>query len=213
MSESILKSLPKNITVIAVSKLQPIAKIRELHRETGHLDFGENYLQEASQKMIELKDLPLRWHFIGRLQKNKIKGIVGNFELIHSVDSESLIQKISEVARQKNLTQKILLQVNLAKEDSKGGFEPRELEANFSKWVQTPSIKILGLMTMPPLENSKPSSKTEPAQNYFSQLRQLAEQLGVSELSMGTSADYKEALREGATMIRLGTILFGERKK
>lgn len=207
MNPLILDSIPKNVKVVAVSKLQPSDRIRELHLKTGHLDFGENYLQEATPKMVDLKDLNLRWHFIGRLQKNKLRGIVGNFDYIHSVDSPALIQKISEIALEKKAEQKILLQVNLSKEETKGGFEPRFLEENFCNWVQTPFVKIVGLMTMPPLT----SSVVEPTENYFSQLRQLAVRINVPELSMGTSSDYQLALREGATMIRLGTILFGNR--
>lgn len=211
MKNSILASIPSRVCVVAVSKLQPVEKIRALHQSSNHLDFGENYVQEALAKMTELKDLKLRWHFIGRLQRNKLKSIVGNFDLIHSVDDEKLIDKISQVAGEKKITQKILLQVNLSGEESKGGFDPHFLEENFSKWVKTPSVKIVGLMTMPPLTKLQTSPSSEPNKKYFLKLRQLAEKLQLSELSMGTSSDYVEAIQEGATLVRLGTILFGER--
>lgn len=201
--------------ILAVSKLQPEQKIRDLYSQ-GQRHFGENYVQEALEKVEHLKDLSdLHWHFIGHLQKNKAKYVVGKFSLIHSVDSLELAQALSRQCQTKNLEQNILLQVNLAHEETKGGFDRPALLEKWSALTQLPGIHICGLMTMPPLTETG-----EEVRPYFKELRELLEQLrsGVNlgthpltELSMGTSHDYKVAVEEGATIVRLGTILFGER--
>lgn len=197
----------KAAKLIAVSKLQSAAKIRALAMQ-GQLAFGENYVQEAIEKIETLRDLTIEWHFIGHLQKNKVKQVVGNFAYIHSVDSVELAEKISQQAGKLNLRQKILLEVNIANEASKAGFKPQNLEASFLKIVQLPHLQVCGLMTMPPLLNDN-----ETTRGYFHQLKKLADKVQLPELSMGTSADYQTALKEGATMIRLGTVLFGERPR
>lgn len=201
--------------ILAVSKLQPEQKIRDLYSQ-GQRHFGENYVQEALEKVEHLKDLSdLHWHFIGHLQKNKAKYVVGKFSLIHSVDSLELAQALSRQCQTKNLEQNILLQVNLAGEETKGGFDRQTLLEKWSELKQLPGIHLCGLMTMPPLTETG-----EEVRLYFRELRELLEQLrsGVdlsthplTELSMGTSHDYKVAVEEGATIVRLGTILFGER--
>ncbi len=191
--------------LLAVSKLQPNEKIRTAAQE-GQIHFGENYVQEALTKQNELKDLKIHWHFIGHLQKNKVKQIVGKFDLIHSVDSIALAQKISSVASDLNITQNILLQINLANEDSKGGFSSQELVSAMEQIQDLPHIKVAGLMTMPPLFED-----SELCRPYFQQLKALADQFQLEHLSMGTSSDYRIALEEGATWVRLGTVLFGER--
>lgn len=211
IADQILNAIPKDVLVLAVSKLQPPEKIRELYKRRGHLDFGENYVQEALSKQIELADLPLKWHLIGSLQTNKIKSIVGKFELIHSVDSLKLTEKISQQAHLKNVEQKILLQINIAQEKSKGGFDINDYERDLETILKLPAIRVEGLMTMPPL-----SDNPEDARAYFRALRQLSEKLQnwrptARALSMGTSGDYKIALEEGATILRLGSVLFGER--
>lgn len=207
------KALPARI--LAVSKLQPADKVRRLYNEGQRL-FGENYVQEALEKQTALSDLPdIQWHLIGHLQKNKAKMVVGKFFLIHSVDSLELAQILSRQCEQKGLQQNILIQVNLAGEDSKEGFSPDTLESHWSELAKLPNLHLLGLMTMPPLTEN--GSEVRP---YFAELRQLRDRLKttvdtavhpMNELSMGTSHDYLVAAEEGATIVRLGTILFGER--
>jgi pyridoxal phosphate enzyme (YggS family) len=215
--ENILYNIQKKATapkvqLVAVSKLQPVEKIRELAAQ-GQKIFAENYVQEALPKMQVLKDLNLEWHFIGRLQKNKVKQIVGVFSLIHSVDSLQLVEKINHIAEEKGLIQKILLQLNLSGELSKGGLSRSEFEKSIPALQEFKNISIAGLMTMPPLFDDV--EKTRP---YFHELKELqkkhsATMSDLHELSMGTSADFEIALSEGATLVRLGTLIFGERQE
>lgn len=206
MNFEILKTIPKNVRVIAVSKLQPLEKMKALAESTGHKDFGENYTQEALPKLSALENYHLTWHLIGHLQTNKIKQAVGHFQFIHSVDSEKLLLAIQKQAQSQNTVQKILLQINVAGEDSKGGFSENELNSGFQAWKALSHVNIVGLMTMPPLvENG------EQNRPHFLRLKSLADHLQLKELSMGTSHDYKTAIECGATMIRLGTLVFGER--
>lgn len=201
--------------LLAVSKLQPVQKIRDLYSQ-GQRRFGENYVQEALQKQEELADLPdLEWHLIGHLQRKKAKQVVGKFHLIHSVDSLELAQTLSQQCLLQKLTQRILVQVNLAEEASKEGFAKETLLKQWEPLTKLPGLQIMGLMTMPPL--TEDGGEVRP---YFAELRALQEQLKtttdvsahpMNELSMGTSHDYKVAVEEGATIVRLGTILFGER--
>ncbi|MGZ3768826.1 MAG: YggS family pyridoxal phosphate-dependent enzyme [Bdellovibrio sp.] len=201
--------------VLAVSKLQPEEKIRALYKEGQRL-FGENYVQEALDKIDHLQDLQdIEWHLIGHLQKNKAKYVVGKFALIHSVDSLELAEALSRQCVNKNVKQAILIQINLAKEETKSGFDEQNLKNSWSKLISLPSLQIQGLMTMPPL-----TENGEEVRPYFRELRELLNELRIStdlnrhplrELSMGTSHDFKVAVEEGATIVRLGTILFGER--
>jgi pyridoxal phosphate enzyme (YggS family) len=204
--EKISSELSKN-KICAVSKLQPPIKIRELYAK-GQRIFGENYVQEALEKQDILKDLPgIEWHLIGHLQKNKAKQVVGKFSLIHSVDSLDLAKTLGRLASARQLTQKVLIQVNLAEEESKSGFNKAEFEKAWPELQQIPGLNICGLMTMPPL-----TENPEDVRPYFRELAQLLRQRpGLTVLSMGTSHDYQVALEEGATIVRLGTILFGER--
>lgn len=200
--------------VLAVSKLQPEEKIRALYAE-GQRQFGENYVQEALDKIQHLKDLEIEWHLIGSLQKNKAKFVVGQFALIHSVDSLELAEVLSRQCVNKQVSQNILIQVNIAAEDSKGGFTPEAVTAAWDRLTELPQLHIQGFMTMPPLTET--GVEVRP---YFKELRHLRDQLktktdlsvhSLQELSMGTSHDYAVAIEEGATIVRLGTILFGER--
>lgn len=205
----------KPAKILAVSKLQPAEKVRALHAEGQRL-FGENYVQEALEKQSVLSDLSdIQWHLIGHLQKNKAKLVVGKFHLIHSVDSLELAQVISRQCEQKGVSQNILIQVNLAGEASKEGFSAETLENQWAELMKLPHLHIYGLMTMPPLTET--GAEVRP---YFAELRQLRDRLKtttdttvhpLNELSMGTSHDYPVAVEEGATIVRLGTILFGER--
>jgi pyridoxal phosphate enzyme (YggS family) len=204
---SIKKNLKPNQKILAVSKLQPTDKIQKLYAE-GQVDFGENYVQEALGKIEELKNLKIDWHLVGPLQKNKIKYLKNHFAYIHSVNSLETAQIISAQAEKINYIQKVFIQVNVSNESSKSGFTIDEFKTKWPELSQLQHIKVIGLMTMPPLQN-------EPEQNQpiFKALKDLADQYQLSELSMGTSHDYETALKEGATWIRLGTVLFGERIK
>lgn len=213
--EQIWNEIPRHVKVVAVSKLQPSTKIRALYEHPlshHHLDFGENYVQEALEKKRDLVDLPLHWHFIGHLQSNKAKQVVGDFDLIHSVDSVKLARKISELAQAAGTRQAVLLEINLSGEESKSGFSRDDFRAALPELAQMKGLEIQGLMTMPPLNAKNP----ETSRPYFRELRHLSKELSqvfpaAHELSMGTSSDYKIAVEEGASLIRLGSILFGER--
>lgn len=193
--------------IIAVSKFQPIEKIVELYNK-GYRHFGENYVQEALDKVEALKHLDITWHFIGSLQKNKIKYLQKKFKYIHSIDSLEQIKVLDQKNQAIDHIQNIFLQVNLADELTKSGWSESTLLAAWPQISQFNHVKSVGLMTMPPLEN-------EPEKNrlYFKKLVALGKKMGLEEFSMGTSHDYKIALEEGATWVRLGTVLFGERSK
>ncbi|KIC75476.1 UPF0001 protein [Neochlamydia sp. TUME1] len=196
----------EDIKLIAVSKKQPWEFIFPLYQE-GCRNFGENRIQEALPK---IKQAPpdCYWHFIGPLQKNKVRKAVGPFVLIHSVDSLDLANKIAEVSKQLNLITAILLQVNTSQEQSKQGMTCEECYQNFNDFLSLPHLDVQGLMTMAPLtDNEKIIAKS------FERLRRLKEALlkdykpsnQLPHLSMGMSQDYKLAIREGATLLRIGS--------
>lgn len=193
--------------LLAVSKLQPLEKIRDLASQ-GQKAFGENYIQEALEKIEALKDLNLEWHLIGPIQKNKVKYLKNNFAYLHAIDSLELAELVSKKASEIGYVQKVFIQVNLAKEATKAGFDESSVIAAWDKLTQLSHVKIVGLMTMPPLQNEALDNQV-----HFKKLKNLADRLHVKELSMGTSHDYEVALKEGATWIRIGTVLFGERQK
>lgn len=201
----ILKSLAPHQKLLAVSKLQPTEKIRDLYHE-GQRHFAENYVQEALLKIEQLSQLEIEWHLIGPLQKNKVKLLKKNFAYIHSVDSFELAQKISDAAESLQHVQKIFIQLNLSGENTKSGLPPDTFSKIWPELQQLRGIQVVGLMTMPPLENIPEKNRA-----FFKQLKYIGTQLQLQEYSMGTSQDYQVALEEGATWIRLGTILFGER--
>lgn len=213
---TIKSNLPPSCRLIAVSKMQSLEAIRALAAE-GQKLFAENYVQEALPKLESLKELQLEWHFIGHLQRNKAKLVVGMFNLIHSVDRIELLQEIDRIAQTKNLVQDVLIEINLSGEDTKAGFRIGA-EESFSQEIllwkgKYPHVRICGLMTMPPLQNNPEENRP-----YFQKLRDLRDTLKVKqtqiqELSMGTSSDYRVACEEGATMVRLGTVLFGARNR
>lgn len=201
-----------DVKVIAVSKLQPLDKIKNLFAQ-GQRCFAENYVQEAIAKQLELKSLPIEWHLIGHLQKKKLNSVLGKFSLIHSVDSLDLAQNLSKKCLVKKLTQEILLQVNVSGEDSKEGWSPSELLEQWANLEILPNLRIVGLMTMPPS-----TQNPEMARPYFRALRLLRDEIQkksqnhkLTELSMGTTQDYLIAIEEGATFVRIGVRLFGER--
>lgn len=199
----------RSITLIAVSKTQPIEKIRALY-ELGHRDFGENYVQELIQKSQELKETcpDLRWHFIGHLQSNKVKSLLPIVSSIQSVHSLELAQEISKRWMNGGFSGliPIFLEVNIDSEDSKSGFVINEIQSASKKVKALQGVDLRGLMCIP-------SPSSEPAR-AFRELRELSVSSDVftkKELSMGMSSDFEIALHEGATHVRLGTVLFGER--
>ena len=196
--------------VIAVSKKQSVEKIKSLN-ELGHNVFAENYWQEAEEKIKALIDLNIEWHFIGALQSKKIKEIVGNVELIHSVSRLVELEKISAIAKEKKIEQKILIQLNIANEESKSGVPVDEIKEFCQQAENFAHIKVCGLMVFPPLEDSE-----EKAIHWFQTAKTLFEELKQNHkewdtLSMGTSSDYHLAYRCGATHLRVGESLMGSR--
>ncbi|MBR4412245.1 MAG: YggS family pyridoxal phosphate-dependent enzyme [Lachnospiraceae bacterium] len=203
----------EDVTLIAVSKTKAAEMIQELY-DAGYRDFGENYVQELSEKMNLLPE-DIRWHMIGHLQTNKIKYIIDKVYMIHSVDSLHLAQAIGKEARKRNITAKILLEVNVAEEDTKFGFTSENLEENFKEIKNIEGIEVWGLMTSAPyVENA------EENRQYFVKLRSLMVDLkdkGLYNknrffLSMGMTCDYTVAIEEGADFVRVGTAIFGARK-
>lgn len=200
------------VQLIAVSKTKPIPMLSELY-EHGCRDFGENKVQELVEKYEALpKDI--RWHMIGHLQRNKVKYIVDKVYLIHSVDSLRLAEEISKEAVKKNVTVNILIEVNVAQEETKFGLKTEETEELVKSISALPGICVKGLMTIAPyVENA------EENRQYFRNLKQLSvdimhkniDNISMGALSMGMSGDYSVAVEEGATYVRVGTSIFGER--
>jgi hypothetical protein len=201
---------PDEIQLVAVSKTHPPEAVAEAVA-AGQALFGENRVQEARAK-IPLTPGRARWHLIGHLQKNKIRQALPLFELIHSVDSLDLARDIQRVADEEGFQPKILLEVNLAGESTKLGFKPELLARDLEALISLGRLDLEGLMVIPP-----PAPKAEDSRRYFVQLRQLRDRLEsefrlrLPELSMGMSSDYPVAVEEGATLVRVGTALFGER--
>lgn len=209
--ESNKQSLVHRPRLIAVSKKQSIEKIQELY-DLGLKHFAENYLQEAMNKIEALQHLNINWHFIGKIQSKKIKDIVGNFELIHTVSRMSEVEGISKVAGNKGLIQKILVQVNIADEESKQGFSVAEILEAIKAIQEVENILLKGLMVFPPLSENEVEVSLwfQKSKKLFDQLR---ERVGESfdQLSMGTSDDFHLAIRSGATDLRVGSRLMGPR--
>lgn len=201
-----------DVQVVAVSKLHPAADIRTVHEQTGQLDFGENYVQEATAKQDELSGLDVRWHFIGGLQSNKAKYVAGRFALVHSVDSAKLATMLDKKARSLGVVQDILLQVNIAGEEQKSGVAEDGLNRLADEVAAMEGLRVQGLMTMPPFFNDP-----ERARPVFAELRRLRERLSarmgkeLPHLSMGMTGDFVPAVEEGATLVRIGTRIFGAR--
>ena len=198
--------IPSNVNILAVSKgfkSQEIMTIQNL----GQNDFGESKFQEASEKQLFLKDLKqITWHFIGRIQSNKIRKIVQNFKYIHSVDSFEKLQKISKVSSEEKKNPLIMLQVKLSNDPTKGGFNPEHLIDKWSEIKELQNIRLSGLMTI----NPKGLSSKENIE-LFKKCRSLADLLQLPDCSMGMSGDWEEAIEAGSTWLRLGALIFGER--
>ena len=196
---------PSSSRLLAVSKGHPAESVRCV-AELGQFDFGESRVQEALPKQEALIDLNLRWHFIGRLQSNKVRPVVKAFDVIHSVDSLSLAERVSRIALEEDRLPEVLLQVKLRPDPSKGGLSADELGAIWSDLQALPGLRISGLMTMAPLDMAAEQRKA-----LFSDCRALVDQLALAECSMGMSTDWKEAAEAGSTWLRIGSALFGPR--
>ncbi len=203
---------PDEVTLIAVSKTKPVSMLQEIY-DHGCRDFGENKVQELLEK-YEVMPKDIRWHLIGHLQRNKVKYVVDKAALIHSVDSLKLAEEISKEALKKNVEADILIEVNVAEEESKFGTRTEDAIELVLQIAKLPGIHIKGLMTIAPyVENP------EENRQYFAQLRQLSvdisakniDNVSMNVLSMGMTGDYETAVSEGATLVRVGTGIFGER--
>lgn len=202
------------VTLIAVTKNVAMDQIEQAFN-CGVTEYGENRVQDALTKQDEMPPHmadKIQWHFIGHLQTNKVKKVVGRFALIHSVDSMHLAQEVSLEAGKRSVVQPILLQAKLADDPGKGGFSPDELKAQFEQISQLPNLSIRGLMTMAPYTDD-----LETQRRCFQGLRGLRDDLQkfsrvpLTELSMGMTDDWQEAIKCGATMVRLGRAIFGDR--
>lgn len=200
------------VTLIAVSKTKPVSMLQEVYHE-GVREFGENKVQELSEKQPQLPQ-DIHWHMIGHLQRNKVKYIVGNVALIHSVDSLRLAEEISIQAVKKSLCQNILVEVNIAQEESKFGISKEETMQLVEEISKLPGVHICGLMTIAPFVENPEENRI-----YFRKMRELSvdiahkniDNVDMDILSMGMTGDYMVAIEEGATMVRVGTGIFGER--
>jgi pyridoxal phosphate enzyme (YggS family) len=199
-----------DIELVAISKTHEAEKVRAA-LDAGQGIFGESRVQEARAK-IPLLPSSARWHFVGRLQKNKIRHALPLFELFHSVDSLALARDINRIAEEEGVHPRVLLEVNVAGEGSKIGFAPDSLRAEMETLLQLPRLNIEGLMTIPPL-----APEAEASRKFFIALRELRDefaaqfQVSLPQLSMGMSDDFPVAIEEGATVVRVGTAIFGKR--
>lgn len=201
---------PKSVQLIAVSKTFPADDVRAA-MEAGQQAFGESRLQEAESK-IELLPSSLHWHFIGRVQRNKVRRILPRFEVIHAIDSLRLALYTDEISKELGLFPKVFLQVNIAGEESKGGFETKVIQAEIEALLALERLEVMGLMCIPPAAKTPDDSR-----QWFAALRLLRDQLEratgapLPALSMGMSGDFEVAIEEGATHVRVGSSIFGGR--
>ena len=204
---------PSSVRLIAVSKTFPLDAVREAY-DAGQREFGENRVQEGLQKIERSADLSIRWHLLGHLQTNKARKAASAFAMIQSVDSVELLQKLDRGATDEGRTPELLIQVDLAGETTKFGSPPDEVPRIFEAATACRAARVVGLMTLPPLPDTP-----EDARRWFRQLRELRDGWVASgvpsamlrELSMGMSGDFEVAIQEGATMVRVGTAIFGRR--
>ena len=205
---------PVSVRLLAVSKTVSAQSVKEAI-DAGIRLLGENYIQEAREKIDALMGSPATWHFIGHLQTNKARFAVELFDLIHSVDSLKLARELDKQARRQGKAQQILIQVNIAEEKSKSGITEQAAPQLIREVSRCDNLSVRGLMTMPPFFNAP-----EKVRPYFKALRQLAHRIGamniegvtMTELSMGMTGDFEVAVEEGATIVRVGTAIFGERQ-
>ncbi len=200
----ILKSLGDDCQLIAVSKTKPVEMIQEVY-DMGIRDFGENKVQELVSKKELLPD-DIRWHMIGHLQTNKVKDIIDKAYLIHSVDSIKLLNEINKQAIKKDIVVNILLEINIANEESKYGFKVEEIDDVIKNIKEYKNVNLKGLMCVAPNTDNP-----EDNRKYFKIMKELKDKYNLEILSMGMSNDYLVAVSEGATYVRIGTKIFGER--
>ena len=202
----IKNQIPSNVNILAVSKGFKSQEIKTI-QNIGQNDFGESKFQEAFEKQLILKDFKqIKWHFIGRIQSNKIRKIVQNFKYIHSVDSFEKLQKISSISYEEKKNPFIMLQVKLSDDPSKGGFRPELLISKWREIQELKNITLKGLMTINPRGlSSKENSE------LFKKCRSLADSFQLPDCSMGMSGDWEEAIDSGSTWLRLGSLIFGDR--
>ena len=199
----IKNKIPSNVNILAVSKGFKSQEIKII-QNIGQKDFGESKYQEAFEKQLILKDLKqIKWHFIGRIQSNKIRKIVQNFNYIHSVDSLEKLQKISNISREEKKNPLLMLQVKFSEDPTKGGFNPEFLISKWSEIQELKNITLKGLMTI----NPKGLSSKENL-DLFKKCRTLADKLQLFDCSMGMSGDWEEAVDAGSTWVRLGSLIF-----
>ncbi len=203
---------PVEVTLLGATKTVPPERIRTFY-ECGLRTFGENRVQEFLKKYESLKDLDIDWHFIGRLQTNKVKYLIGKISLIHSLDRRSLADEIQKRAYKEGTVQDVLIEVNVGGEETKGGVDPEGVKTLLEYALGLKNINVIGFMTIPPyLEDP------EEVRPYFAKLREIREDMErefgkkFPHLSMGMSNDFEVAIEEGATIVRVGTLLFGERR-
>lgn len=193
---------PSTVRLVAVGKTKPVEMLRQAFA-AGQAIFGENYAQELREKAEALPGA--EWHFIGALQTNKAKLVVGRAALIHTCDRLALAQELSKRAKAAGLTQRVLLEVNVGREPQKAGAMPGQVAQLLDQVRALPALSCEGLMCIPPAEGDP--------RPHFRALRELARALGLAQLSMGMTADYEIAIEEGATLVRVGTAIFGERAR
>jgi pyridoxal phosphate enzyme (YggS family) len=201
---------PASVTLIGVSKTQPVAAVREAIA-AGLADFGENYVQEAMGKLREVADESVTWHFIGALQSNKTREVAAHFHWVHTIDREKIARRLSEQRPFHSPPLQVCLQVRLGDEETKSGVGASELDALADAVAALPRIRLRGLMCIPPAEDDPARQR-----HWFAELRRLQEALvarghDLDALSMGMSGDFEAAISEGATHVRVGTALFGPR--
>lgn len=204
---------PAEIRLIAVSKTVDSQRIANAY-DAGQNLFGENRVQDALEKIDLLTSKEILWHLIGHLQKNKVKYIIGKFDMVHSIDSFPLAEMVHKKSLEQGVVTPVLMQVNISGEESKNGLPPDQVQDILVRVSQLSGMQVKGLMTIPPMQ-----SDPEASRKYFAELRQLRDQLAsqsikniqLDELSMGMSNDYRVAVQEGATLVRVGTAIFGDR--
>jgi len=205
--------LPSSARLVAISKTRPAGDVRAAF-EAGQVDFGENRVQEALEKIAATSDIPITWHLVGHLQSNKAKRAAGSFAWIHSIDSADLLKRVDAAAEEAGRRPELLVQVDLAGEPTKHGAPAEAWLSLIEAASACRAARVAGLMLLPPF-----TSDPEDARPYFRRLRELRDELAargvppdmLRELSMGMSHDFEVAVEEGATLIRVGTAIFGER--
>ncbi|WP_180139762.1 YggS family pyridoxal phosphate-dependent enzyme [Acinetobacter sp. YH12043] len=201
---------PDSVQLLAVSKTQPSPVLAEMY-QAGQRAFGENYLQEALEKITALKDMDIEWHFIGHVQRNKTKHLAENFAWVHGVDRLIIAERLSNQRSDSQAALNICLQVNIDGQDSKDGCQPEEVADLVAQISQLPNLRLRGLMVIPAPENTQAFAD---AKALFEQVKSHhAKPEDWDTLSMGMSADMTEAIAAGSTMVRVGTALFGARPK